>query len=222
MTHQMFPDLTPGKHLVVDNLSLADTYRVFRTVHKPRRDPVEPVLTVTEPWEGAAVLQGAAAYDPDERIWKQWYVAYDPALRAERKRLGRSKNGNVGEPQPFYLCYATSRDGVHWEKLNLGIYGRNNICFRGFSDINSASVLFRPDAPPERRYVLPNSEWRSMETGGMYFATSPDGVRWSYPPGERPAIHGESDCINSICWNADRGVYMLYMRGWHSAALGWV
>jgi hypothetical protein len=220
----MFPDLKPGKHLVLDNVSVADTYMLRRTVHQPRREPAESVLKTTEPWEGDAALAGSVVYDRSERTWKQWYIAFDPVLAEQRKKLGRSKHGNVGEPQPFYLCYATSTDGIVWDKPKLGIHGPNNICFKGASGVNSGSLLFRPDAPtPQQRFVLANCEWRSMNIGGIYIATSADGIHWSYPTDtDRPVIHGESDCINSLAWNAERGVYMLYLRGWHAAAVGWI
>jgi hypothetical protein len=115
-----------------------------------------------------------------------------------------------------------SRDGVRWERPALGIFGDTNICFKGYSGINSNTILLRPEAPPAERYALVNCEWRSMEVGGIYIAYSPDGIHWAYPPDAKPLIHGESDCNNGCVFNPDKNVYMLYMRGWHTAAVGWI
>ncbi|MCM8822720.1 MAG: hypothetical protein NC831_07940 [Candidatus Omnitrophica bacterium] len=56
--------------------------------------------------------------------------------------------------------------------------------------------------------------------GGIYIAKSHDGLHWNYND-TKPVIHGESDCNNACVYNLEKGVYMLYMRGWHTAAAGW-
>lgn len=218
----MYKDLLPGKHLVMDRFSVADTFRLYRTVHKPRRDPSEPVLEPCNPWEGTAVMVSRVSHDIETGEWKMWYIAFNPDLEQERIRLKKSKYGNVGQPQPYYLCFAKSADGIHWERPALNLYESTNICFKGVSGVYGGSILEMPDASRERRYLLVNCEWRDMETGGIYIAYSSDGIHWEYPAGDKPLIHGESDCNNGIVFNVERGVYMLYLRGWHAAAVGWI
>lgn len=211
----IFPDLNPGKHLVLDNTNIADTYRLRRRVHQPVRDPQEPILRPDAPSDGTSVTPLHVVFGDVRKTWRMWYQAHDPKLHEERVKLGKSKYGNVGEPQPIYCCYAESADGVHWQRPNLGIYGDTNIVFKGFSYVAGNTFI-----PKDGRWLMVNCEWESDMKGGIYIAESMDGLRWKYINSE-PIVFGESDCWNSIVWNPDRQVYMLYLRGWHCAAVNW-
>lgn len=220
-----YPDLQPGKHLVIDSTTVADSYRLSRRVHPPQRDPAEAVMVASYPWEGNYVTPLRVMAAPGGRgRYRMWYQVHDYALEEERKRLGKSPYGNVGEPQPMYLCHAESEDGIHWERSKVNVVphpsGENSICFKGFSYVGGNTIMERPAAPPSERFTLVNCEWRSLEVGGIYIAHSPDGFHWTYTT-DRPLIHGESDCWNSLVYNPERRVYMLYMRGWHAAAVNW-
>jgi hypothetical protein len=216
----MYPDLLPGKHLLFDNTSIADTYRLKRRIHQPKRDPQEPILKSEKPWDGPSVTPLHVMFDPARGMYRMWYQAHDPEIQKQREALKKSKYGNVGEPQPLYCCYAESRDGVHWDRPSLGIYGDTNICFKGYSYAAGNTLVHQPSAPETERYLMVNCEWVSDMKGGIYIARSPDGLHWKYPSDE-PLVFGESDCWNSLVWNPERRVYMLYMRGWHCAAVNW-
>lgn len=215
----MFQDLQAGKHLVMDNFSVADTFRLKRTVHNPIKDPVEPVFVPEKPWENS-VIAGKIIFDQEKNLWRMWYVAYDHSAEKVRKSLKKSKYGNVGEPQTFFLSYAESNDGICWERPELDVYPGTNICFKGYSDVVNSTILYNPEAPEEQRYILVNRDWYSDQVGGIYIAYSNDGIHWKYTD-TKPLIHGESDCNNACVYNEEKKVYMLYMRGWHTAAVGW-
>ncbi|MAE60852.1 MAG: hypothetical protein CMJ49_05775 [Planctomycetaceae bacterium] len=222
----VYDDLGPGKHLVLDQHTIADRYRLRRRVHEPKREAGGPVLTVEKPWEGDSLSVNSVMYDADRGRYRMWYNVLDSVVSDERwSKHPDSLEGNIGEPQPGYLCYAESEDGVHWDRPGLGIYeheaGANNICFKGYSFVQGCSVCYRPDAPADERYVLVNLDWFSVTSGGVSLAYSSDGIHWAYRE-ERPVIFGESDTLNNMVFNAERGVHMLYMRGWHSAAIGWI
>jgi hypothetical protein len=238
----MYPDLKPGKHLVLDNTNIADTYRLRRRVHQPVRDPQEPVLRPEKPSDGTSVTPLHVVFDKERKMWRMWYQAHDPKLQEERVKLGKSKYGNVGEPQPIYCCYSESPDGIHWNRPNLGIYGDTNVVFKGFSYVaGNTFILPGTIGSPRRKerdptgpnvippphvggysdqYIMVNCEWVSDMKGGIYIAHSPDGLRWKYPNDE-PHVFGESDTWNCMVWNPERQVFMLYMRGWHCAAVNW-
>jgi hypothetical protein len=186
---------------------------------------VQPVLVPERPWDGQLVTPLHVVFDDDRKKWRMWYQAHDPAIEEERKALNTSKYGNVGEPQPIYMCYSESDDGIRWDRPALDVFKHKdgtptNIVFKGYSYSGGNTILYQPEAPREQRYLLVNCDWQSEQVGGIHFAFSPDGIHWKYVPG-KPVIHGESDTWNNIVWNAERGVYMLYMRAWHSAAWGW-
>lgn len=224
----MFADLLPGKHLLFDNTSIADTYRLTRVMHQPVRDPVTPVLVPEEDWEGQSVTPLHVTYDEARKRYRMWYQAHDQRVEEERKALKTSRYGNVGAPQPIYLCYAESTDGVKWDRPALGIFkhtdGRDtNIVFKGHSYSAGNTIIEKPGGTGDERFILVNCDWYSEQVGGIYFAHSGDGIHWNYypTPDNQSLIHGESDTWNSVAWNPKREVYMLYMRAWHASAWGW-
>jgi hypothetical protein len=100
-----------------------------------------------------------------------------------------------GEGEHQRLCLATSRDGYHWEKPELGLiaYGgstRNNLVDLGGGRFNIAAsaVLHDPEDPdPERRFKIVFETHGRNPAHGMRaefnVAVSPDGLRWSERPG---------------------------------------
>lgn len=57
----------------------------------------DPVLSADKPWEKEGVLNAHVNWDQQAKVFKMWYSA-----------------GNIFEPDA--IGYATSRDGIHWEK----------------------------------------------------------------------------------------------------------
>ena len=105
-------------------------------------------------------------------------------------------NGNYGPLQNnigyervnCYLCYATSRDGVHWEKPALDLVEhngsrRNNIVALPEPALwSTCAVLHDPEDPdPDRRFKV---AYEARIDGRMRFcvAFSPDGLRWTPSP----------------------------------------
>ncbi len=140
-----------------------------RVVNQPRKFHGNPVLTYDKPWEGNCVITwGSVLYDPFEKLFRIWYEVYK---RSSEKR-------------DIILCYAASRDGIHWEKPNLGLIDYNgskdnNIVFQPpGGTLDSPTVMEdRNDPDAERRFKL------FFHTGGrtprgIYMAFSRDGIHW--------------------------------------------
>ena len=121
-----------------------------RTWNRPARVQMAPVLAPTEPWEGTSVVTwGTAHYDPATGLFKLWYEAW-----------------NAERPQPLVslVCYATSTDGVTWDKPDLGLFEwegsrANNICWMmresaPWDYLDSPQVLVDPQAPESERYRM--------------------------------------------------------------------
>ena len=99
----------PGLHLFVDDEEVQDHPGFVRKVQRPARLQAEPVLSPDRPWEGKAVqLWGSVLFDDEEGLFKMWYYSVHEEL------YNRTGSGH-------FMCYATSRDGVEWEKPELGI-----------------------------------------------------------------------------------------------------
>ncbi len=102
-------------------------------------------------------------------------------------------------PSAQYLCYATSKDGIEWEKPELGLVEydgskKNNIIESPFKlrsptceDILTTFLVhFDPEeANPERRYKMAA---QLIQGGGgkLAIAYSPDGLRWKARPEPKP------------------------------------
>lgn len=104
-------------------------------------------------------------------------------------------NGNHGPLRPLngfertftVLCYATSKDGVNWEKPNLGLVEFNGSKANNIVDFpepllwSTAAVLHDPEDPdPARRFKIAY-EGGSREDPANVFrvAFSPDGLHWT-------------------------------------------
>src|SRR5437870_1268964 len=107
------PDVIPidvGRQLFVDDFLIEST-TLRRTFHRAEYYADNPVLKPDRPWEGegqhptAMVFSDGVWYDPQDQLFKIWYM---------------------GE-QVRATCYATSRDGIHWEKPALDVQPGTNV-----------------------------------------------------------------------------------------------
>jgi hypothetical protein len=156
----------------------------------------EPLLKNDRPWEDRGVGYCQALKVGEQ--WHLWYSSYDHEYQ----------NDNDS-----YLCYARSKDGVHWEKPSLGVYSyhgstKNNVLGSG---THGVSIFLDQQAPPAERFKAVgvrqqggSSQWR------LFGATSSDGIRWTRL--EEPLLKKNSDTQNT-CLH-DGNVYRLYVRMW--------
>jgi hypothetical protein len=87
----------------------------------------------------------------------------------------------VGE---WRVCYATSKDGLNWEKPKLGLFelngsNQNNLVDFDHNDVGACVVMYEPEDPdPSRRFkmVYEVSPYQN------HAAFSPDGLHWKDSP----------------------------------------
>ncbi|MDP6777536.1 MAG: hypothetical protein QGI83_12310 [Candidatus Latescibacteria bacterium] len=123
---------------------------------------------------------------------RMWYLArgtldLDQPDRSTRKEFARNGWQLTRNPE-LRACYATSRDGVTWEKPKLGLVEyngskENNIVDLrgGRCDLEALPILYDPEDPdPDRRFKT------AFESSGyqekVAVAYSPDGLRWTESP----------------------------------------
>ena len=120
----------PHLHLLVDDDELQSVKHLQRIVNQPRKRP-QPILSADRPWEGErAQAWGSVIQEPDG-LFRMWYFAMNTERRWDELDVGG-------------YCYAESRDGVNWEKPDLG-----TLNFRGTSRNN----LFYSCAPDRNNLV---------------------------------------------------------------------
>ncbi|MEX2172524.1 MAG: hypothetical protein WD851_24595 [Pirellulales bacterium] len=175
------PQLFLNDHLIADMRNLS------RDVKQPTKHPANPVITPDQPWERRMIeLYGTVLFDEDTQSFRCWYLA--------------SEHG-AAQPE-YYICYAESEDGIHWQKPLVGEepfgpYDQHNIVIRGGHGI---SVIKEPSDPdPERRYKA---------AGGDVFGTSPDGIHWTIE-NNRYAVRKNDTCSSLVRWKDE---YLYFVR----------
>ncbi len=170
--------------LFVDDEIVNAKRGVVRTLH-PASKLDKPVLTPDRPWEGQRVyIYGSVCYDPNAQRASSEQRRVQPPFRMwYLTRLGRGQQyraPGLRERPGDMILYATSEDGVHWEKPNLGRHEfdgsrDNNILF---FDKHSPTVIIDADAAPDQRYKMASWNWE-REKYGYWVAHSADGLTWN-------------------------------------------
>lgn len=164
-----------GRQLFVDDFLIEKT-TLKRTWHAAKYYPGNPVLKPDKPWEiegrepCAMVFSDGVWYDPKDRLFKMWYMA--GYVRA--------------------TAYATSKDGIHWDKPSLDVVPGTNIVHPG--DRDSTTVwLDLEEKDPKRRFKF--FRCHSDDGWGLSLYFSPDGIHWgdavtrSDRCGDRTTVH---------------------------------
>jgi hypothetical protein len=123
----------------------------------------------------------------------------------------------------YKVCIALSRDGLHWQRPNLGLVewegsSSNNILPWGKNWMRRPNVMFDPrDPDPNRRYKMTYVDMidgRTAITKGY----SPDGIHWRLNGDNQPWFRREHSA-NLLGWDASVQRYVIYPRmpGAHSA-----
>ncbi len=151
-----------GRQLFVDDF-LVEKSTLQREFHHPEKWKGNPVLKPETELEKksrfgdravAAPLGGSIWWNPGRQVFEIWYEA-----------------GHVTN-----LAYATSKDGLHWDRPSLDVFPGTNKILKQAPDSWSV-VPATWEASPREKYKLlmrgPN-----MDTRRVRAYTSPDGIHW--------------------------------------------
>ena len=173
-----------GRQLFVDD-HLVETATVRRVWHHPVKYEGNPVMKPETPWEvnagGNATVRpngGGMWWDAEEGVFKLWYEA-----------------GWL-----HTVCYATSKDGLSWERPKLDVIDGTNIVLPTNNPVcrpDSWTVVKDPDAKnPNELYKLAlHRPWtREPFVPDGICAVSGDGVHWRTlyplpPSGDRSSMY---------------------------------
>lgn len=180
-----------GRQLFVDDF-LIETTTLQHTFHQPEIYR-EPVIKTEEKSPGmyAAPFSGGVCYDPADNLFKLWYTRV----------------------RPHATCYATSKDGIHWEKPELDVESGTNIVLQPKS-FNSTTVLLDHNAEDaaERFKYFASEDLHEMSFdvyGWRYtYRSSPDGIHWSEPKAQADLWGDRSTAF----YNPFRKVWVISQR----------
>lgn len=213
--------------LFVDGLVLNDVLPSLQNLRQKLHQPVKyqenPIMLPEKPWEGPELSPykekesssnkevsddrlkgvshkiisesyshqsfffGGVMFDEEENIFKIWY------------------SGSAGgEEYNRCMCYATSSDGIHWDRPNLGLVDyngskNNNIFFKSLDEEGRKKGLViaqihgvikdKYESDPNKRYKSESfqaglGDWRHGNRYpspkiGVYLCWSPDGIHWT-------------------------------------------
>jgi len=95
--------------LFLDNEMIEVTPGVTRRLHPPLKHRLNPVARC-ERWCDGNILQPyTTMYDEDDKLFKMW------------ARTGSDSSAKYLDGHAAYMTYLTSKDGVHWDKPDLGV-----------------------------------------------------------------------------------------------------
>ena len=176
-----------GRQLFVDDFLIEST-TLTRRFHMCEEYKENPVLVPDKRWEfrdepkSAMAFSDGCFFDPKDQLFKIWYL----------QGHGRSTG------------YATSKDGLHWDKPSLEVQpGTNVVLLAGKRD--SATVWLDHDtSDPAQRFKMIQFHrdcWKSS------LHTSPDGIHWS-----GPTWCGKTGDRTTMFYNPFRKVWVINLR----------
>ncbi len=190
-------DIDVGRQLFVDDWLVGNTQGVVRAYNHPVKEFDSPVMwpetdlerevDATRPYRFAPVAgatSGGLWWDPSRKVFRLWYES------------GWMK----------HLCHAESRDGVKWERKDLGIV-------KGTNRVLTDTLLDSWTVFPDYAAADPYANWRMMVSvaGGVTdnrLYTSSDGIAWKYI-----GDAGQSGDRSTMFYDPFRGKWVFSLRG---------
>jgi len=193
------PEVIPidvGRQLFVDDFLVEQT-TLKRTYHTAQYHPGHPVLKPDKPWEHegasptAMVFSDGVWWDPQDKQFKMWYMA-----------------GYVRG-----TAYATSANGLHWNKPELNVRAGTNLVETSSRD-STTVWLDLEENDPNRRYKLFSFLYPGKGRMSVYF--SADGIHWGKPVAES----GPCGDRTTVFYNPFRKVWVYGIRDYDPKSIG--
>jgi hypothetical protein len=187
-------DVGSKTQLFIDQHLVRDSRQIAFTLHQAKKHERNPLLKPDQPWERDIVdIYGSVLFDREEKLFKMWYQTL------------QSDYFDVS-----VTCYATSRDGIHWEKPLVGtLEAKNGKPHNAVARSEITSEIKDPsEKDPPRRYksicFIPDQGYMTM--------ISPDGLHWSMNCTEAIAPIAHVDDVICGFWDAPREQYLAFAK----------
>jgi hypothetical protein len=198
-------------YLLLDDRIIDQTTNAKLEVGQVTKHPGNPLFREENPWEQRFDnLYGNVIFDREESLYKCWYCPFIVDSSAHGMTLEERQERNYQDPpnREMAICYATSRDGIQWEKPQLGLVEydgskQNNIIWRGPHGAGVFKDAMDPDT--DRRY--------KTIFQGMAVSSSADGLHWS-PKIKCTGVRVAGDTHNNAFWAPTLGKYVGITRTW--------
>lgn len=200
--------LDPLKQLVLDSRVIARSENARLVLGTPVKDPRNPLMRADQPWENSTNnLYPNLLWDEQEQIFKLWYKD----VLADKEAIAKMDQPSTVHDVGWYLLYATSRDGLSWQKPALGLHrfagsGATNIVARDTPNVGVFKDPQDPDA--SRRYKMVYD----VGLGKLRTRFSADGIHWSGPYEVNGFTPQHGDTHNNAFWDSRLGRYVWFTK----------
>ena len=212
-----------NKYLLLDNRVTEKVENAKLTVGVAFKHPSNPLFVEDKPWEQRFDnYYGNVIFDEEDDLYKCWYSPFIIDNSAKGMSLKeREKDYDVPDKREMAICYATSKDGIHWEKPNLGLVDfegnkNNNIVWRGkgqdgdhWAGPHGAGIF------KDKYEKDPNRRYKAIFKGKkLSISFSKDGLHWDeYQPCEGD-VTVAGDTHNNALWAPTLNKYVGITRTW--------
>ena len=214
-------DIGDRRQVFIDHRFLESSQGVRLRVHPPRKTG-ELTIAQEHPWESRRV----GLYGTVLKVGETYHMWYESLSNFDRDEAGHHTLKLERDRNDWrrYMCYARSRDGITWEKPNLGLVEfdgsrKNNIVAgHGAAGVEKQAygmVFLDPNAPPEERFRLV-VRLRGDGRNQLNVYSAPDGIHFR-PTYERVLSYRDDrrhhlDTYNIIFWDDRIRKYVAYVR----------
>jgi len=199
-------ELDSHRELFVDHFLIDKLDGTNLVMHNPHDEG--EVLQFDKPWEGPFCAYVTVI--KDEETYRLYYRGIPTA----------GKDGNSDE----VTCYAESKDGIHWEKPDLGIFKvngttRNNVILANAAPVTHNFSPFKdmnPDVASQYLYKALGG----TGSNGLIAWVSQDGIHWKKLQEKAVITEGAFDSQNVSFWSEKEKKYLCYFRTWRKVGDG--
>ena len=219
-------DIGTRKQLLFDDYIIESLTYAKQGMNRAIKADDNPVVKRDRPWEGTHMRTNCVVFDDEEGLFKMWYGASTVRVVVkDGKPVMGGADGIMVESQGGVTCFATSVDGFHWEKPELGLVEfdgstRNNILPTQEGVPSAPSFRDTHDPDPARRYkgIVRVGDTSSLGMQHSLFY-SPDGMSWTPDPAN-PVIDttpelGRWGPTDYLGWDPIRETYHVTMECSH-------
>ncbi len=198
----------PHKHLAFDPRLFLAVRNARLILGSPVKHEGNPIFQADKPWENSLNnLYPNVLWDEEERVFKLWYKCVLADKEAVAKMDGPSTVHDVG----WYLLYATSKDGIAWQKPKLGLHkfdgdAGTNIVARDCPNAGVFKDMHDPD--PSRRYKMVSD----IGLGKPQVRFSADGIHWGPAAAAQGFGQQNGDTHNNARWDEQLGKYLWFTK----------
>lgn len=169
-----------NRYLVLDSRIIESTDNAKITITAAEKDKNNPLFVEDKPWEiRFDNLYPNVMYDQEDQLYKCWYSPFivDNSSKGMILEERQKKIYNCGPGREMGVCYATSKDGIVWDKPELNLVefkgnNKNNLVYRGPHGAGILKDLREKDS--SKRYKM----FTSSDELEMAVCFSSDGIQW--------------------------------------------